>query len=256
MSGDSEEGSLEELPGLGGTRIQVLIARAGLASRRKAEAMMIAGRVRLNGVPVLEPGAKALPEDTVSVDGVAIVAESRIHHLVLNKPPGYLCAMSDPYGRPLAASLFKPEISERVYNVGRLDLDSCGLILFTNDGDFAAKAGHPSSGLVKEYEVRTDKRVPNEFGPRFEAGIRDDGEVIRAERVVVTGEKTCVIRLVEGKNREIRRALAVFALDVLVLRRVAIGPIRLGDVPEGRWRRLTLDEMNDMQAIFRGGTGR
>lgn len=225
-----------------GVRIQALIARAGLASRRAAEDLMRSGRVSLNGRVVTELGVRAMPGDALTVDGKPVVAEASIHRLVLNKPPGYLCAMSDEFGRPLAASLFKPQIRERVYNVGRLDLDSCGLILFTNDGAFAARVGHPSSGLVKEYVVETDARVPNDFGKRFEAGIEDDGEILKAERATITGERRCEIRLVEGKNREIRRALASFGLKAVVLRRVALGPVRLGDLAEGRWRSLTAEE--------------
>lgn len=227
-----------------GTRLQAVLARAGLASRRAAEELILAGRVRVNGRVVTELGARALPEDRVELDGKPVIPESRMRYLALNKPPGFLCAMSDDRGRPLAASLLKPEIKERVYNVGRLDLESSGLILFTNDGAFAARVGHPSSGLVKVYEVEADGRVPNAFGPRFEAGIEDDGETIRAAKVTVTGERRCTVRLVEGKNREIRRALAVFGLRAITLRRVAIGPVRLGDLPEGRWRELGSEEID------------
>lgn len=226
-----------------GVRIQVLIARAGIASRRAAEDIMRAGRVRLNGTVVTELGTKARSLDTVSVDGKPIRAETTKHYLALNKPPGYICAMRDDFGRPLASSLFKPEIEERVYNVGRLDLDSCGLILFTNDGMFASEIGHPSSGLIKEYDVETDRRIPNDFAERFEKGFLDDGQTLKAHSAVIVGERRCTIRLVEGKNREIRRVLGIFGLEVSVLRRVAIGGLRLGDLEEGRYRRLTRDEI-------------
>jgi len=233
----------DEPSGERGVRVQALIARAGLASRRAAEGLMRAGRVSLNGRVVTEPGVRAMPGDALTVDGRPVVAETAIHRLVLNKPPGYLCAMSDEFGRPLAASLFKPQISERVYNVGRLDLDSCGLILFTNDGAFAAKVGHPSSGLVKEYEIETDKRIPNDFGARFQAGMLDDGETLKARRVVITGEFRATVQLVEGRNREIRRALGIFGLEAVVLRRVAVGPVRLGVLAEGSWRPLSAEEI-------------
>lgn len=242
------------MPGLPGekpgTRLQTVIARSGLASRRAAEDLITAGRVSLNGTVVTELGARAMPGDVVAVDGKAIQAETQLHYLALNKPPGFLCAMSDEYGRPLATSLFKPEITERVYNVGRLDLDSCGLILFTNDGGFAAKAGHPSSGLAKDYDIVADRRIPNDFGPRFQRGLEDEGEVLRARNVTITGERTCTVRLVEGKNREIRRALALFGLNAVVLRRVTIGPVSLGGLVEGRWRRLTAEEMAALEDSF------
>ncbi len=235
-----------------GTRIQALIARAGLASRRAAEEIILAGRVRLNGRVVTELGTRALPTDRLTLDGKPVVAEERIHRLALNKPPGYLCAMRDDYGRPLAASLFKPAIAERVYNVGRLDLDSCGLILFTNDGDFAARVGHPSSGLVKEYLVETDKPIPADFARRFVAGIEDEGETLKALDVAVTGERRCAIRLVEGRNREIRRAMKGFGLRAALLRRVAIGPVRLGDLAEGSWRELSAEEVASLTATAEG----
>ncbi len=225
-----------------GVRIQTLIARAGIASRRAAENLITSGRVSLNGRVVTELGLRALPGDLLAVDGKAVVSESARHYLALNKPPGYLCAMSDDFGRPLAASLFKPVIKERVYNVGRLDLDSSGLILFTNDGAFAATVGHPSSGLVKEYEVVADRRIPNDFASRFEAGMPDDGETLKARRVVITGEFKATIQLVEGRNREIRRALGIFGLEAVVLRRIAIGPVRLGTLDEGSWRVLSAEE--------------
>lgn len=226
-----------------GVRIQVLIARAGIASRRAAEAIIQAGRVRLNGVVVTELGARAKETDSLLVDGKPVIAESTKHYLMLNKPSGYICAMRDDFGRPLASSLFKPQIQERVYNVGRLDLDSRGLILFTNDGMFASEIGHPSSCLVKEYHVEAGGRIPNEFGSRFEKGFLDDGETLKAESALITGEYTCTIRLVEGKNREIRRALGIFGLEAIILRRVAIGTLRLGDLAEGRWRTLTPQEI-------------
>jgi len=227
-----------------GVRLQVLISHAGLASRRAAEAMILAGRVTVNGKKTTVLGARALPDDLVAVDGKIISAEKRTHHLALNKPPGYLCAMKDDYGRPLACTLFQPQVIERVYNVGRLDLESSGLIFFTNDGDFAARVGHPSSGLHKEYHVETDRRIPNDFVVRFKTGLEDGGELLRAHSVVITGEHTCSVWLVEGKNREIRRALAIFGLKAEVLRRMAIGPIRLGSLMEGTWRSLSEAEID------------
>jgi len=240
---EGEDGLEDAIPGSRGTRLQTLIARSGASSRRAAEKMMLAGRVRLNGRIVTELGTRAMPDDVVEIDGRRISAETRQHYLVLNKPSGYLCAMSDEYGRPLAVSLFNPDIKERVYNIGRLDLDSCGLILFTNDGKFAAHVGHPSSGLIKEYNVRTDGRIPPEFRKKFMEGIHDEGEILKARSVILTGADTCMIQLEEGRNREIRRALESFSLRAAVLRRVAIGPVVLGDLPEGRWRNLSDAEL-------------
>lgn len=239
-----------------GTRLQALIAHAGVASRRAAEAMILDGRVSVNGVIVRELGTKAVPGDAVAVDGKAIAAERRIHYLALNKPPGYICSMSDDRGRPLAADLFNPDIEERVYNIGRLDLESSGLILFTNDGEFAARVGHPSSGLVKVYEVEADGPIDPGFPGRFVEGIVDEGETLKAESARLTGERSCVIGLCEGRNREIRRALAAFSLKALVLRRIAIGPIRLGTLAEGSWRRLSDGEISLLRASRAESVGR
>jgi 23S rRNA pseudouridine2605 synthase len=235
-----------------GVRLQVLISHAGLASRRAAEALILAGRVTVNGKTETTLGARAFPLDSVAVDGRIITAEGRMHHLALNKPQGYLCAMSDDFGRPLAFTLFKPQIQERIYNIGRLDLESCGLILFTNDGEFAASTGHPSSGLVKEYQMETDGRIPQEFIHRFEAGLDDTGETLKADSVIINGERTCTVRLVEGKNREIRRALSIFGLKALVLRRVSIGPVRLGNLAEGAWRTLSDEELRALVSADQG----
>lgn len=233
-----------------GTRLQALIAHSGLTSRRAAERLIVDGKVSVNGIIVTELGSRAMPDDIVLVDGKRIVSEETKHYLLLNKPPGYLCALSDEYDRPLAADLFKPEISERIYNVGRLDLESCGLILFTNDGTFAKKAGHPSSGLVKEYEIETDYPVDPRFCEQFEQGLDDDGEILKAQRAVITGTMKLNIQLVEGKNREIRRALALFGLHARVLRRVAIGPLHIGSLAEGTWRRLVQGEMEALDILF------
>ncbi|TFG81999.1 MAG: rRNA pseudouridine synthase [Spirochaetales bacterium] len=230
--------------------MQAVIARAGVASRRAAEGMILAGRVTVNGSVVTELGTRAFPGDVVALDGRPLIAEERKLRLALNKPSGYLCAMADSYGRPLAAALFKPDIKERVYNVGRLDLESSGLIFFTNDGDFAAKAGHPSFGLVKEYEVEVDGVLHPDFASAFEKGLAEGGETLKAERVLVTGPRSLTVWLAEGKNREIRRALDLFRLKATVLRRVAIGPVRLGNLAEGSWRVLSDEENTALQTIF------
>jgi 23S rRNA pseudouridine2605 synthase len=238
-----------------GIRIQTLIARAGIASRRAAEEIMRAGRVQLNGMPCTEPGTRAKPEDRIELDGKPLVAETRKLYLALNKPQGYICAMTDPHGRPTAASLFRPAIMERVYNVGRLDLESSGLILFTNDGQFASRAGHPSFGLVKEYEVKTDRRIHGTFAAQFEAGLEEGGETLKAERVVIKDDFTFTVWLAEGRNREIRRALSLFGLKALTLRRVSIGPVKLGDLPEGSWRHLDTAEIESLEMIFTASPG-
>lgn len=234
-------------------RLQVAIAHSGLCSRRKAEDLILAGRVRVNGQPVQELGTKVNPGDRIEVDGQVLAAEERKHYLVLNKPAGYLCAASDQYGRPLAVDLFGREIAERIYNVGRLDFESSGLVIFTNDGIFAAGVSHPSSHIVKQYRVNTDKPVSEDFAQAFMRGIADAGDILRAEAVRQLAPNQLLINLREGKNREIRRALAAFGLHAWVLHRVAIGPVAIGELARGAFRPLSQDELAQLRASFAPG---
>jgi 23S rRNA pseudouridine2605 synthase len=230
-----------------GTRLQVFLAHAGLASRRAAEGIIAEGRVSVNGVVVSEQGSKVFPGDTVLVDGKPLQAESRRYYLALNKPPGYICSSSDPQGRPLALNLLPGEINERLYNVGRLDFMSCGLIFFTNDGGFAARLGHPGSGLEKEYIVEATGHIPDEAALAFEKGITIEGEYYRAQTVQRVNSRALRIVLIEGKNREIRRVFSHFHLHPSRLRRVRIGPVKLGNLAEGESRPLTKQELEKLR---------
>ncbi|MBU0934614.1 MAG: rRNA pseudouridine synthase [Spirochaetes bacterium] len=233
-------------------RLQIIMARSGFCSRRKAEEYITQGKVCVDGIPVLQLGTKVKPDARITVNGVNLRLESKMHYLLLNKPAGYLCAMSDGYGRPLAVDLFKPDIKERVYNVGRLDLYSSGLIVFTNDGDFAAGLSHPSSNIIKKYRVTTDQPVPAEFLDDFINGINDNGEVLKAEQAELISDNVILISLREGKNREIRRALAVHKLHARVLHRIAIGPVESNDLPSGKWRPLQDFELAGLKKMFSG----
>ncbi|MCL2192161.1 MAG: rRNA pseudouridine synthase [Treponema sp.] len=231
------------------------MARAGVASRRAAEEVIAAGRVSVNGTTVSEQGSKVFPGDTVLMDGNVLRPELQRIYLALNKPPRYICSSSDPQGRPLALDLLPGEVKERMYNVGRLDFMSCGLIFFTNDGDFAAKLGHPSSGVEKEYIVEATGHVPDEVLGAFEGGITIEGEHYKARAVSRIGSRCIRIVLIEGKNREIRRVFSHFHLHPFRLRRVRIGPVKLGNLEEGESRRITDDEidalLNGRNATFR-----
>jgi 23S rRNA pseudouridine2605 synthase len=231
-----------------GQRLQVFLAHAGAASRRAAEQIIAAGRVRVNGIVVAEMGAKVFPADTVTLDGKPLQAESRLRYLALNKPPGYICSSSDPQGRPLALSLLPAGIGERLYNVGRLDFLSCGLIFFTNDGAFAARLGRPASGLEKEYLVEASGQIPDAVAEAFLRGIEIEGLRYQAKAAEKMGRKTLRVVLVEGKNREIRRVFSHFHLHPLRLRRVRIGPVLLGNLPEGASRPLAEQEIAALSA--------
>jgi len=230
-----------------GQRLQVFLAHAGAASRRAAEVFIAQGRVSVNGAIITEQGSRVFPGDIVLLDGKAVQAETRWHYLVLNKPSGYICSSSDPQGRPLALDLLPRGISERLYSVGRLDFLSSGLIFFTNDGDFAARLGHPGSGLEKEYAVEASGPIPDAAVEAFARGITVEGVHYKAREAERTGRKSLRIVLVEGKNREIRRVFSHFHLHPVILRRVRIGPVVLGDLAEGSSRPLSEKELAQLR---------
>jgi 23S rRNA pseudouridine2605 synthase len=228
-------------------RLQVYLAHAGVASRRAAEEIITEGRVSVNGVVVREMGSRVLPGDSVLLDGEPVQKENRLIYLALNKPPGYICSSSDPQGRPLAIGLLPEEIKERLYNVGRLDFMSCGLIFFTNDGGFAARLGHPGSGLEKEYLVEATGHIPDELIQAFVKGISVEDVHYRARAVERLGSRAIKVTLIEGKNREIRRVFSHFHLHPLRLRRIRIGPVKLEDLEEGKSRPLKKFELEALQ---------
>ncbi|MFZ4618061.1 MAG: pseudouridine synthase [Rectinemataceae bacterium] len=225
------------------TRINAWIARTGVASRRAAERMILDGRIAINGQAIADLATRVGPEDEVTLDGKRIEAESVTRYVVLNKPRGYVASMSDPEGRPLAAALIQARYPERLYNIGRLDQWSQGLLLFTNDGDFAAKVGHPSSGIEKEYEVRSGQDIPRQLLAEFERGLVAEGVRYQAEKARLIAPRVARIVLVEGKNREIRRVFESRMVHVESLTRVRIGPVLMGDMEEGAFRELTPDEI-------------
>ena len=218
-------------------RLQVYLAHAGAASRRAAEKIIAEGRVTVNGRKVLAMGEKVFPTDIVLLDGKPVKPETRFHYIALNKPEGYICASSDTHGRPLALDLL-PQVSERLYNVGRLDFRSSGLILFTNDGDFSAKVSHPGFEIEKEYSVVSTVPIPDRVVDEFTRGVLVDGILYRAIEAEKTGTRTIRIVIIEGKNREIRRVFSYFHLHPQKLIRVRIGPVRLGNLNEGESRPL------------------
>jgi len=226
-------------------RLQVFLSHAGVASRRASEEIISSGRVSVNGVTITSQGYKLEEGDTVLLDGKPVQTESRLLYLALNKPAGYICSSSDPQGRPLALSLL-PVTKERLYNVGRLDYQSCGLIFFTNDGSFAARLGHPSSDLEKEYIVEATGYIPDEVVKAFNDGVTVEEIFYKAKSAQIVGRKTLRIVLVEGKNREIRRVFSHFHLHPSVLRRVRIGKVLLGDLAEGASRPLTESEIKSL----------
>jgi 23S rRNA pseudouridine2605 synthase len=226
-------------------RLQVYLSHAGVASRRAAEEIIAAGRVSVNGVTITAQGSKVEEGDVILLDGKPLALEEKKVYLALNKPAGFICSSSDPQGRPLALSLLG-DYKERLYNVGRLDFQSCGLIFFTNDGSFASRLSHPSSLLEKEYVVEGKGPVSDEAIQAFREGVTVEGVHYKAKHIERINFKCIRVVLIEGKNREIRRVFSHFHLSPAVLRRVRIGPVLLGDLPEGRSRPLTADEVKKL----------
>lgn len=237
----------------GPVRLQAYLARCGIASRRTSEAIILSGRVRVNGRTITELGTKAYPGDQVELDGKLLAPEERKLYLALHKPEGYICSSADPQGRPLAKSLLPQSVTERVYNVGRLDLRSSGLILFTNDGDFAARVGHPSAEIEKEYLVDSTVPIPDSLFDDFRNGIAIEGVFYKCSSIERLGGKSLKVVLIEGKNREIRRVFSAFHLHPKRLHRVRIGPVLIGDLKEADSRPLTADEIEALLSAAQGG---
>ena len=220
-------------------RLQVYLAHCGVASRRASEQIILDGRVKVNGQIVTELGTKVTSKDLVTVDDKKIHLEAKKRYVLLNKPAGFVCSSSDEKGREVAADLLKEKYSERLYNVGRLDMYSKGMIIFTNDGDFAAKLSHPSSQLEKEYIVETSQDVPEDFPAKFEKGIRIEGTFYKCFRCEILKARKIKIVLIEGKNREIRTVLESQNIGTKSLVRVRIGNVNLDDLRPGESRDLT-----------------
>ena len=233
-------------------RLQLFLARAGIASRRAAEALITQGRVSVNGKVTIELGTKGVEGDSVTFDGRPVTPASTMVYVALNKPAGYLCSSADGYGRKLAIDLLKPHFGERLFNIGRLDYRSSGLILFTNDGDFARRVSHPSAMIEKEYIVETDKVVPDELLERFKRGIEVEGESYRLKSYVKTSPYTVHIILVEGKNREIRKVLDSSGVRPLRLHRVRIGSVSIEGLASGEYRPLAASEIASLSSASGG----
>lgn len=223
-------------------RLQAFLARSGVASRRASERLIATGRVAVNGKPVTVQGRTVVPGDLVTVDGRVVTAERREVYFALHKPVGYLCSNADPRGRRLARDLLPPT-DGRTFHVGRLDLATSGLILFTNDGQFSIRASHPRYGVEKEYEVITDRPVPEAVLKRYRSGWRIDGTTYTLAGYRRHAGNRLALTLTEGRNREIRRVLGHAGLVVRRLVRVRIGPLTLAGIATGSWRRLNGHEV-------------
>ena len=242
-------------------RLQKILSQAGIASRRASEQLMLDGRVQVNGATIRELGSKADPaRDDIRVDGRRVKVVEQHRYLLLNKPRGYVTTRSDPQRRPTVIDLLRG-VREYVYPVGRLDFDSEGLLLLTNDGDMAARLTHPSHGVARVYEARV-LGVPDERDvQRLTRGLVVEGRRTAAADVrllpVRRGdeEATLVVTIREGRNRQVRKMCEAIGHPVTHLRRVAIGPIRDPKLKPGAFRDLREQEIEALRAAAHGSHG-
>jgi 23S rRNA pseudouridine2605 synthase len=229
-------------------RLQKILSQAGIASRRASEQLMLEGRVTVNGATVLELGTKAdASRDDIRVDGRRIKIPERHLYLLLNKPRGYVTTRSDPQKRPTVIDLLVG-VREYVYPVGRLDYDSEGLLILTNDGDLAARLTHPRHGVARVYEASV-LGVPDEHDmKRLAKGVTIDGQRTGPAEVMSLGPSRLRITVREGRNRQVRKMCDAIGHPVNELRRVAIGPLRDTKLKVGKWRALTAHEVERLRA--------
>ena len=235
-----------------GVRLQKVLAQAGVGSRRACEELIAAGRVEVDGQRVTELGVRIDPKrNVVHVDGVRIQLDDTLVYMALNKPLGVISAMSDPQGRPNLGD-FVANREERLFHVGRLDADTEGLILLTNDGDLSHRLSHPSYEVPKTYLVEVAGPVPRDLGRRLRAGVELEDGLASVDSFKVVdarpGKALLEIVLHDGRNRVVRRMLAAAGHPVEQLVRTQVGPIRLGDLRSGRTRVLGQAEVGALMA--------
>jgi len=236
-------------------RLQKYISRAGYASRRNAELLIKDGFVKVNGITVKDMGIKIDPDkDSVSIKGKLLKIDKEMIYILLNKPEGVVTTLSDNFNRAIVSDFI--DIDRRIYPVGRLDYDSKGLVLMTNDGDLTNMLTHPANHISKTYKVRIDRELALTELERFKNGIDIGGYVTAKCQISKKGHLTYEIILYEGKNRQIRRMFEVLGRKVILLERISIGSISIGSLKEGKWRKLKDDEVDYLKNLQNAESGR
>ena len=234
-------------------RLQKYMAECGVASRRRAEEMILEGKVTVNGVLIDQMGVQVQEGDEVRVEGRLIRPEGEKRYVMYHKPAGEVTTVSDPEGRAAVLDHFR-DYPVRLYPVGRLDYDSEGLLLLTNDGALTERMLHPSHLVEKTYLARVTGQVSPEALCRLRGGVMlDDHKTAPAKARIVKEETFATVVLVtihEGRNRQVRRMFEELGHKVLQLRRVRFGPLELGDLPRGKWRELTAEEVRRLHACL------
>lgn len=231
-------------------RLQKYLALCGVASRRHAEEMIASGRVTVNGITVTQMGTQAEEGDIVCVDGRQVFPEAEKKYIIYHKPAGEVTTVSDPEGRPTVLDRFS-DIGVRLFPVGRLDYDSEGLLLLTNDGELAEKMMHPSHEVDKAYYCKVLGTVTPEALQQLAKGVMLDDHLTSPARVRLIRQETfdaiVMVTIHEGRNRQVRRMFEELGYKVLMLRRVRFGPLDLGDLNRGQWRFLEENEIRELK---------
>lgn len=222
-------------------RLNKYIASTGVCSRRKAEDYITSGRVSINGKVVTELGAQVEDTDVVCIDNKKISLEENKVYIMLNKPKGYVTTAKDQFNRKSVLDIVK--LKERVYPVGRLDMDSEGLLLLTNDGDFSNNIIHPTKHIAKKYEVILKENISEQDIRMLENGVDIGGYVTRPAIIKKVSDKIIHITISEGKNRQVRRMCEAIGNKVVNLKRISIGKLMLGNIKPGEYVRLNAEEI-------------
>lgn len=234
-------------------RLNKFLRDCRLGSRRKCEKLIEQGSVTINGEAVKEMGTLVDPQsDVVTVDGTRVTPLEEMIYVAVNKPKGALVSAGDPFGRKTVYGVVEG-LPEGIYAVGRLDMDSEGLLLFTNDGKLSHRLTHPRFGIERVYRVDVNGRIGTDVMKRLVEGIESEDGLLKAKQVRILRDgpqsSTIEVTLTEGKKREIRRMLAACGFEVGRLERVRFGTVAIGDLAEGRWRHLTRDEVRGLRRI-------
>ncbi len=229
-------------------RLQKYIAMCGVASRRAAERLIESGRVLVNGSLVDYMGCEVEEGDEVCVDGKVVVPEKKRYYIALNKPKNYVTTVSDDLDRPTVMELVS-DIDARIYPVGRLDFDTSGLLIMTNDGAFANAVTHPSHSVDKVYIARVNRPLEKSEEVKLRGGIDIDGRLTAPAKVEQLRGRMPEVKITihEGRNRQVRKMLESVGVEVLSLKRIAVGGVTLGNLPEGKWRHLSDAEINKLK---------
>ncbi len=232
-------------------RLQKYLALCGVASRRKAEEIIASGRVTVNGHVIIEMGMSVDEyKDTVLLDGRKLRAETKKRYIILNKPKGYVTTLKDQFDRADITSLIE-DVKERVFPVGRLDYDTEGLLILTNDGDFANAIAHPKNEIDKVYIARVKGEFTEEKAEKLRHGVLIDGKMTSPAGITVLKNDGRIqeikVKIHEGRNRQVKKMFNAVTCNVVALKRVSVGVFNIGNLPLGKWREFNENEMKEVK---------